>query len=130
MAVAKKNSKKSKVGGKKQNSAAPKKKLAKFVLDCSTAADDNLFDPVQFESFLKDRIKVDNRTHNLGNSVKVVRSNSQVIILSAIPFSKRYYKYLTKKYLKKVNLRDWLRVVATNAESFELRYFNVDEKAK
>ena len=37
----------------------------------------------------------------------------------------RYLKYLTKKYLKKNNLRDWLRVVANTKTSYELRYFNV-----
>ncbi|KAJ1496830.1 hypothetical protein HMI55_005820 [Coelomomyces lativittatus] len=81
--------------------------------------------------FLNHRIKVDHRVHNLGKSVKVQRSGHQAVtIYTTIPFSKRYYKYLTKKFLKKVNLRDWLRVVATDKQSFELKYFNVDEKEK
>lgn len=37
----------------------------------------------------------------------------------------RYLKYLTKKYLKKNNLRDWLRVVHSGPDSYELRYFQV-----
>merc|ERR1712078_919099 len=41
--------------------------------------------------------------------------------------SKRYLKYLTKKYLKKHKVRDWLRVIASNKERnvYELRYFNI-----
>lgn len=39
----------------------------------------------------------------------------------------RYLKYLTKKYLKKNNLRDWLRVVASSKEAFELRYFQINQ---
>ncbi|KAH6933003.1 hypothetical protein HPB50_011538 [Hyalomma asiaticum] len=39
-----------------------------------------------------------------------------------------YLKYLTKKYLKKNNLRDWLRVVATTKEAFELRYFQINNE--
>lgn len=42
-------------------------------------------------------------------------------------FSHRYLKYLTKKYLKKNNLRDWLRVVANSKESYELRYFQINQ---
>uniref|UniRef100_A0AAV2M714 Large ribosomal subunit protein eL22 n=1 Tax=Knipowitschia caucasica TaxID=637954 RepID=A0AAV2M714_KNICA len=38
-----------------------------------------------------------------------------------------YLKYLTKKYLKKNNLRDWLRVVANTKESYELRYFQINQ---
>lgn len=41
--------------------------------------------------------------------------------------SHRYLKYLTKKYLKKNNLRDWLRVVANSKESYELRYFQINQ---
>lgn len=35
--------------------------------------------------------------------------NSKIILTSSIPFSKRYLKYLTKKFLKKNTLRDWIR---------------------
>ena len=42
--------------------------------------------------------------------------------------SKRYVKYLTKKYLKKKGLRDWLRVVSVNPSTYELRYFNIDNE--
>ncbi len=45
---------------------------------------------------------------------------------SSVPFSKRYLKFLTKKYLKKNNLRDWLRVVASAKDSYELRYFQIN----
>lgn len=43
------------------------------------------------------------------------------------PFPSRYLKYLTKKYLKKNNLRDWLRVVASDKETYELRYFQISQ---
>jgi large subunit ribosomal protein L22e len=37
-------------------------------------------------------------------------------------------KYLTKKYLKKNNLRDWLRVVASSTTAYELRYFQINNE--
>jgi len=33
--------------------------------------------------------------------------------------------YRTKKFLKKQQLRDWLRVVSTKKGVYELRFFNV-----
>ncbi|GJZ63180.1 tricalbin-3 isoform X1 [Tanacetum coccineum] len=44
-------------------------------------------------------------------------------------YDSAYLKYLTKKYLKKHNVRDWLRVIASNKERnvYELRYFNIAE---
>lgn len=40
----------------------------------------------------------------------------------------RYLKYLTKKYLKKNKLRDWLRVVSKDKETYELRYFQINSQ--
>jgi large subunit ribosomal protein L22e len=42
-------------------------------------------------------------------------------------FSKRYLKYLAKKFLKKQQMRDFLRVVSTNKSTYELKYFNIQE---
>ena len=48
------------------------------------------------------------------------------IFLKILVGSFRYLKYLTKKYLKKNNLRDWLRVVASSQIAYELRYFQIN----
>ena len=45
---------------------------------------------------------------------------------SLSPPPPRYLKYLTKKYLKKNNLRDYIRVVANGKSVYELRYFMVN----
>jgi len=71
---------------------------------------------------------VNGKTQNLGNVVTIERTKSKITVTSDIPFSKRYLKYLTKKYLKKNNLRDWLRVVSTSKEIYELRYFQINNE--
>lgn len=82
--------------------------------------------PLQ-EKFLHDRIKVNNKTGQLGDVVKVSRDKSRITVEATQKFSKRYLKYLTKKFLKKQNLRDWMRVVASDKNTYELRYFNISE---
>ena len=57
----------------------------------------------------------------------VSNTKNKVTVTSEIPFSKRYLKYLTKRYLKKNNLREWLRVVAKDKPSYTLTYFNIDQ---
>jgi hypothetical protein len=47
-------------------------------------------------------------------------------VTANIPFSKRYLKYLTKKFLKKNSLRDYLRVVASSKDNYELRFYNIE----
>jgi len=49
----------------------------------------------------------------------------KLAVAANIPFSKRYLKYLTKKFLKKNQLRDWVRVVAVAPNVYELRFYNI-----
>ena len=82
----------------------------KYVVDFSRPANDGVFDGAAFEKFLHDRIKVDGRPGQLGDSVKIQRDGNKSLTVSAnVDLSKRYVKYLTKKYLKKNQLRDWIR---------------------
>ncbi|XP_031566737.1 60S ribosomal protein L22-like [Actinia tenebrosa] len=105
-----------------------KKTQLKFSVDCTHPVEDGIMDAATFETFLHDKIKVQGKTNNLGGDVTVERLKNKVSVVSDIPFSKRYLKYLTKKYLKKNNLRDWLRVVASDQNTYELRYFQISNE--
>merc|ERR1719231_1822800 len=99
-------------------------KAQKFTIDCSEPVDDDIFDIASFEKFLHDRIKINGKTGVLGDSVTIVREGSAIHVTCKIAFSKRYLKYLTKKFLKKQLLRDYIRVIARTQKSYFLRYFN------
>ncbi|KAI0307789.1 ribosomal protein L22e [Multifurca ochricompacta] len=99
----------------------------KFIIDYSRPANDGLFDGAAYEKFLHDRIKVDGKAGQLGDNVKITRDNqNRATVTSNIPFSKRYLKYLTKKFLKKNSLRDYLRVVASGKDIYQLRFYNIE----
>ncbi|XP_041508904.1 60S ribosomal protein L22-like [Microtus oregoni] len=101
-------------GGKK------KKQVLKFTLDCTHPVEDGIMDAANFEQFLRERIKVNGKAGNLGGGVVTIeRSKRKITVTSEGPFS--------KTYLKKSNLRDWLRVVANSKESYELRYFQINQ---
>ncbi|KAH9944509.1 ribosomal protein L22 [Epithele typhae] len=98
----------------------------KFVIDYSRPAGDGVFDGAAFEKFLHDRIKVEGKTGQLGDNVKIQRDgDTKITVTSSIPLSKRYLKYLTKKFLKKNTLRDWIRVVASSKDVYQLRFYNI-----
>ncbi|KAJ4898479.1 60S ribosomal protein L22-2 [Raphanus sativus] len=109
--------------------AKGKKKGVSFSIDCSKPVDDKIMEIASLEKFLQERIKVGGKAGALGDSVTITREKNKITVTSDGQFSKRYLKYLTKKYLKKHNVRDWLRVIAANKDRnlYELRYFNIAE---
>lgn len=115
------------IGRKGPTAKAGKKKALVFVVDCSKPVEDKIMEISSFEKFLQDKLKLNGKTGVLGDIVKVQKDKSKITITSEEHISKRYVKYLTKKYLKKHNVRDWLRVIASNKDRnmYELRYFNI-----
>ncbi|KAL3795066.1 hypothetical protein HJC23_006387 [Cyclotella cryptica] len=106
-----------------------KKGTVKFVIDCSAPVDDKVLDIASFEKYMQERIKVEGKTGNLAqNNVAVSRDSTKltVAIPADVKLSKRQLKYLTKRYLKKQQLRDYLRVVAASKNSYEMRYFQMN----
>ncbi|PNP54501.1 hypothetical protein THARTR1_05058 [Trichoderma harzianum] len=102
------------------------KQTKKFIINASQPASDKIFDVSAFEKFLQDHIKVDGRTNNLGDNVVIQQSgDGKIEVIAHNELSGRYLKYLTKKFLKKQQLRDWLRVVSTSRGVYELKFFNV-----
>ena len=113
-------------GKSKSGVKLSKKSTLKFAIDCSHPVEDGIMNCGDFEKYLQDRIKVGGKTNNFGKDVSLGREKNKVVLTSGVAFSKRYLKYLTKKYLKKNNLRDWLRVVASAKDTYELRYFQIN----
>ncbi|GMP76509.1 hypothetical protein CsSME_00033151 [Camellia sinensis var. sinensis] len=81
-------------------------------------------DVASLEKFLQEPLNVVCKAGALRDSVTVSREKCKITLVVF-----KYLKYLTKKYLKKHNVRDWLRVLASNKDSiiYELRCFNIAE---
>jgi len=120
------------MGKQAPKSGKGKKPTNKYVINCRLPIEDNVIVLKDFEDYLTQKIKVEGKTGNLGEQVTVSKDADTLVIEAKIALSKRYLKYLTKKYLKKQDLREYLRVVATSKNWYELRYLNVvnDEAAE
>ncbi|CDZ96702.1 ribosomal protein l22e [Phaffia rhodozyma] len=104
----------------------PSKKAQSFTIDCTKPAEDRIFDVAGFEKYLHDNIKIDGKPGQLGSVVGIERvEDTKIVITSTTALSKRYLKFLTKRYLKKSTLRDFVRVVASGKDSYQLRFFNI-----
>jgi large subunit ribosomal protein L22e len=63
--------------------------------------EDKVLTTKDFEEFLRKRIKVDGKTGNFGENLSLSSDGKQITVSFSVQFSKRYLKYLSKKYLKK-----------------------------
>jgi large subunit ribosomal protein L22e len=103
-----------------------------FHIKCAKPVDDEIFSLPEFNEFLVGKIKVDGRTGSVkeGGPVQVEVDGAKAtvsVIATTDSFSKRYLKYLTKKFLKANGLRDYIRVLADSKNSYELRYYTIQD---
>lgn len=104
----------------KKSSAAKK-----FVVDTSAPVENGVFDQEGYVKYLVEHIKVDSIVGNLGEDISVSSEGTKVIVVSNTKFSGKYLKYLTKRYLKKNQIRDWIRFVSVKQNQYQLQFYSV-----
>ena len=68
---------------------------SQFIINASQPASDKIFDVSAFEKFLQDKIKVDGRVGNLGDTVQIKNiGDGKIEVVAHTQFSGRYLKYL------------------------------------
>lgn len=103
------------------------KRKANFLIDCTLPVKDKVFQAKELVEYFLNKIKVAGKTKNLGKSVSVACDDGKKIRVNAeIPLAKRYLKYLAKKFLKKQEVRDYLRLVAPSKAGYEFKYFKME----
>merc|ERR1712080_81223 len=95
-------------------------------IDCTHPVEDGIMNIADYEKYLRERIKTEGKTNNFKHWVTLDRTKNRITVTSLLKFHKKYIKYLSKRYLKKNKLRDWLRVVSVDKESYEMRYFQIN----
>ena len=106
---------------------AEKVKKSAYTIDCTLPVKDKVFQAKELVEYFLNKIKVAGKTKNLSKSVNVACDDGKKIRVNAeIPLAKRYLKYLAKKFLKKQEVRDYLRLVAPNKAAYEFKYFKME----
>lgn len=114
---------------KKGEKKVEKEKVKKsaYTIDCSLPVKDKVFQAKELVEYFLNRIKVAGKTKNLGKAVGVTCEDGKKIRVNAeVPLAKRYLKYLAKKFLKKQEVRDYLRLVAPTRTGYEFKYFKME----
>ena len=113
------------VVAKKVTKPVETKKTFTCFVDCGKCLE--FVEPKKFVVFLKQTIKVNNKAGNTKEVEVKVEGTKVVVSTSSAKLTKKYIKYLTKKFLKRNNLRDWLRIVSNKTDGFTLEFFAVDQ---
>jgi len=66
----------------------------------------------------------------LGENVKITRNEGVIVIqIENDASAKRQLKYLTRRYLKKQTLSNYLRVIAPKKDSYMIKYLASSQEA-
>lgn len=108
------------------------KSYKKYHINFDAAVSNSLIALESASKYLINNIKVNTLKGKQGESVRVNISEKgdkmkNSILIEAdnkMRFSKRYLKYLVKKFLKKENISLYLRVISSSANGYSVKLFN------
>lgn len=107
------------------------KAYRKYIVDFNQAVSNNLLSLEAASKFLNQNIKVNGLKGKLGDNVKVSQTdkkdkqkNSLIVAVDhTMKFSKRYVKYLVKKFLRRENISLYLRVISNGPNTYLVKLF-------
>jgi large subunit ribosomal protein L22e len=108
------------------------KHYRKFTVDFNQAVNNNLLSVEAAVKYLNQNVKVGGLKGKLGDSVIVSTTDKKdkqknCLIVQAdntMKFSKRYVKYLIKKFLKRENVSLYLRVISSGPNTYLVKLFS------
>mmetsp|Transcript_91831 Transcript_91831/g.137540 ORF Transcript_91831/g.137540 Transcript_91831/m.137540 type:complete len:116 (+) Transcript_91831:31-378(+) len=100
--------------------------MPSFKINLKDAVDNEVIEPAELATYLKGKIKVDDKVENLAaGGVRVESTDNTVTVFYAKALSKRYLKYLTRRFLHSIKMRDYLRIIADGKNSYAVKLIKV-----
>ena len=108
------------------------KTYKKYTIDLTTPISHNLLTLESVSKYFELNMKLNGLKGNLGDSIKINitdKNNIMIQVESTIEFSKKYIKYLTKKYLKKEGIDKFMTINANSPNGYIVKIIKKDNEA-
>ena len=106
----------------------------KFTVDFTSPLENKLLTLESVLHYLQTNMKLNGLKGKLGKTIMIsmddLKKNKNVIVISvdsSIKFSKRYIRYLVKKYLKKEGIAKYLTLSATSPGAYAVKVIKNNE---
>ena len=120
---------------KKEEKKVEKKEKSykKYTVDFSSPVDNKLLSLEAASKYLNSNIKVNGLKGKLGDSIKISTTDSKskntlvIQVDSQMKFSKRYIRYLVKKFLKREGIVKYLTVASSSPNAYTVKVLRKNE---
>ena len=109
------------------------KSYKKYTVDFSSPVDNKLLSLEAASKYLNSNIKVNGLKGKLGDSIKISTTDSKskntlvIQVDSQMKFSKRYIRYLVKKFLKREGIVKYLTVASSAPNAYAVKVLRKNE---
>ena len=123
------------ISKKEEQKDAKQKNYKRFTVDFNAPVDNNLLTLESALKYMQSNMKINGLKGKLGNTIKInltdkkdKNKNSLVFSVdTTIQFSKRYIRYLVKKFLKREGIARFLTVSSTAPGAYTVKVIKKNE---
>ena len=120
---------------KKEAKDAKQKTYKKYTVDFNSPVDNNLLTLESALKYMQSNMKINGLKGKLGNIIKINMTDKKdktknTLVFSvdnSIQFSKRYIRYLVKKFLKREGITRFLTVSSTSPNAYTVKVIKKNE---
>ena len=108
------------------------KTYKKYTIDFSAPISNNLLTLESISKYMELNMKLNGIKGKLGDSIKINiadKNNIMIQVANTLEFSKKYLKYLTKKYLKKEGIEKFMTINANSPNGYTVKIIKKNNDA-
>ena len=116
----------------KEEAKLKQKIYKKYSIDFSGPISNNLLALESVAKYLELNMKINGLKGKLGDSIKiniVDKNNIMIQVENSIQFSKKYIKYLTKKYLRREGIEHYLTINSNSPNTYIVKIIKKNNEA-
>ncbi len=123
------------ISKKEEAKDAKQKTYKKYTVDFNNPVENNLLTLESALKYMQSNMKINGLKGKLGNTIKISITDKKdrnkntlvVSVDSSIQFSKRYIRYLVKKFLKREGIARFLTVSSTSPNAYTVKVIKKNE---
>ena len=117
---------------KSEKAETKQKTYKKYNIDFTAPISNNLLTLESISRYLEVNMKLNGLKGKLGDSIKINiadKNNIMIQVENSIQFSKKYIKYLTKKYLRREGIENYLTINSSSPNVYIVKIIKKNNEA-
>lgn len=95
-----------------------------LTINCENLTNDNLMGMSELHEYFINTFKYNGKKNNFKDEVEIETDKNKLVIKCPTSIKKSYLRFLSKKFLHRKQLSEWVRILGDGKDGYEMAFYD------